>query len=1119
MAEILNLDGQRKRSRVVPQKREVQEAFPHNLPTQPTPFIGREQELSEIKSLLSDPSCRLLTLVGPGGIGKTRLALEAASHRLEDYPNGVWFVPFVGVGSAEHIVPAIAESLGFSFYGVGDPKVQLLNYLREKRLLLVWDNFEHLLPEAGLVSEVLRTAPGVRCLVTSRALLRLREEQAFQVKGLEYPKDEKSVESVDDYSAVKLFLQGAKRSDATFRLGPEERPFVVQVCQGVEGMPLGIELASSWVRALSVKEIAKEVEKSIGFFTTAQKDIPERHRSLKAVFEHSYSLLAPEEQRAFRRMSVFRGGFGREAAEKVAGATLPVIAGLIDKSLIRKSHSGRYEVHELMRQFGDEKLKGRSEEKRKAQDRHAEYYAEFLHEREEALVGAQRCVQKGALEEIGGEIDNIRAGWRFAVERERVKVLEKAITSLRAFYFNRGWAQEGQEAFERAIGKLRGVNRRSRLFGLLLSVQGGFYFQLGNLEKAKGIFHQSIEILRRRGASNDLDITIIDLAGAHIELREYREAKRILQENLERVGNPNHKALNYQLLGETARDLSEFRDAKWFFEESLRMYRKLGDRRLEAWCLCDYSSLARELGLYEESDRMVREGLAMIQEIGDSRGVANALAGSAVQALATGKYSDAKRFSLESLSLFKEVGDQHGTADLLATLGWLEHELAAYDQAKRFFQESIDIYKQIGSQGGIAECLCGMGDVSQALGNYSEAKRLYQESFALAKEKNILWNLTDAKKGLGEVSCSLNDYDESMKYLQEALRMSLKSGRVPQTLSVLTVLAANLAKTGEKEKAFELLSFVLHQPTCTKGTQVKAKKLFFELKAIVPAKVVGMTKKRGEVKSFEDVAEEILGEKVESAGEEKLKVLLLGPPKVLFGDREISEKAWGRRKAKKLFCYLVLNQGKTFPCEVLVEDFWPKLSAKLGLVSLNTTLSTIRKILKAEAGVEGPVVTLDEGQCGLDPKFEVALDVDEFEYLLRKGKQGKDEDQRKATRKALSLVRGTFCEGWYDPWVVEEERRLCEKRLSALREFGSSCLEIGQEEESIGWLEKAVGLDNYHEETFRNLLVAYARTGRKKALKEAFENLKQVLRKELRAEPERETVELYKKLTAKEMNH
>ncbi|PKO20431.1 MAG: SARP family transcriptional regulator, partial [Chloroflexi bacterium HGW-Chloroflexi-1] len=326
-----------------------------NLPPSPTPFVGREEELAELADYLANPDCRLLTLVGPGGIGKTRLVLQVAADQTGAFVHGIHFVPLASVSSTELIVSAIAEALDLPFDSHQDPKEQLLNYLHEKEMLLVLDNLEHLLPisissacgkgEGGaeLLAEILRRAPGVVLLVTSRERLNLREEWVYTVEGLTYPEGEavgrpalSVAEGPETYSAVNLFQQRARRAYQHFSLSEIERPHVVRICQLVEGMPLGVELAAAWVAVHSCEEIAQEIERNLDILTTRLRNVPARQWSVRATFEHSWQLLSETEKDIFARLSVFRGGFRREAAAVVTGASLSTLSSLLDKSLIRR---------------------------------------------------------------------------------------------------------------------------------------------------------------------------------------------------------------------------------------------------------------------------------------------------------------------------------------------------------------------------------------------------------------------------------------------------------------------------------------------------------------------------------------------------------------------------------------------------------------------------------------------------------------------------------------------------------------------------------------------------------------------------------------------------------------
>jgi predicted ATPase len=356
------------------------------LPVSLTPFIGREQELAELGRLMAEPECRCLTLVGPGGIGKTRLAVQTADQHRNEFAHGIAFIPLASVGAVDAVIPAIASAINLAFYGPIDPKVQLLNYLREKQMLLVVDNVEHLLVEgahpgtiAELLIEILRGAAAIKLLVTSREVLNLQGEWSLEVQGLAFPRVEQ-VDRFDEYSAVALFVQRARRARPGFEMNAEDKAGVVRLCRLVEGMPLAIELAATWVRILSPPEIASEVEHNLDFLNAQMRDLPERHRSMRAVFDHSWQMLSTEEKRVLGRLSVFRGGFQRQAAEQVVGASLSVLSSLVIRSLLRRTAAGRYDLHELIRQYSASKLAEDPPELHAVQERHSVYYLGLLEE-------------------------------------------------------------------------------------------------------------------------------------------------------------------------------------------------------------------------------------------------------------------------------------------------------------------------------------------------------------------------------------------------------------------------------------------------------------------------------------------------------------------------------------------------------------------------------------------------------------------------------------------------------------------------------------------------------------------------------------------------------------------
>ncbi len=509
---------------------------PTNLPAPLTPFIGRERELAELRRLIADPTCRCLTLVGPGGIGKTRLALQAASDDRGDFAQGAAWVQLAAIGSVEAIIPAIADALGFSFYGPTDPRLQLFNYLRDRQMLLVLDNVEQLFEAAELFVDLQQHSSALKLLLTSREPLNVQGEWVFALEGLQMPEGDE-VEAIQASAAGALFLQRARRARAGFTATSEDYPAVVRICQLVDGMPLGIELAATWVRTLACDEIAREIERGLDFLSVSTRDMPARHRSMRAVFDHSWKLLSEEEQGILLRLSVFRGGFRREAAEHVAGATLSVLSTLVTKSLVRRSGAGRDDLHELIRQFAAEHLAERPEEQTAALARHGRYYLTYFSQADGRLRSSR---QRKALAELTAEMDNFRPAWDWAVTQGEFALIEQTTRLFAMLYDTRGWLQEGHDTLGRAVSALEMAHGQSPpdithqvALGHLLAARSVLASRLGEYEPAQAMLERSLEILRPLDEPRVL-VESITFLGTVMELSSnYGRALELYSQGLE----------------------------------------------------------------------------------------------------------------------------------------------------------------------------------------------------------------------------------------------------------------------------------------------------------------------------------------------------------------------------------------------------------------------------------------------------------------------------------------------------------------------------------------------------------------------------------------------------------
>lgn len=794
----------------------------------PTPFIGREEELAEIARLLENADCRLLTIVGPGGIGKTRLAFQAALAHGAVFNHGVYFVPLAPVSSIDFLVPAIAESLAFQFFGQQDPRTQLLNYLRAKNLLLVMDNFEHLLSPAasgeeqrgvGLLLDILESAPGVKLLVTSRERLNHPGEWLLDIQGLRFPEAVTDGADIENYSAVQLFLHSARRVHWSFALSEAEKPGVLRICRLVEGMPLGVELAAAWVRVISPAEIAQEIERDLGFLATSLGGVPERHRSLRAVFDYSWKRLSEEAKSVFRRLSVFHGGFDRAAAEQVVGASLLNLSTLVDHSFLHRTPSGRYAVHELLRQYAEHELQADTQENEETRNRHCVYYADFLHQRETHLKGVG---QREALESIGVEIENVRAGGQRAIAAGKAEAIVKSRESLFIFYRLRSHFQEGAAAFAQMARALAGVEP-GVLLGDILARQGVFAELLGRFNEARELLHKSLNLLR----SSPPD-TRRELAFA---LRQ---------------------------LGTIAYRQAEYAEARQLFRESLALYQAVDDQDGIAQALSSLGLLAIDLGEYAEAKQALQESLALYRLGGDRFETARLLNSLGILTAQSEGYTEAKQFFHESIALRREIDDKYGVASALSNLGILAEIQGEFAEAKQLASDSLAIRREVGDRFTIAICLNNLSSIARRMGEHEEAKQLAQEGLAIRREIGDRRGIASALSNLGQATTALGEYQESRKHFREALRIGMEIRATPLILDILTGLADLLAKEGKVEQAWELLNLARQHPATENQVKDRAAHLLAELESQLPSQVIAAARARGAAGKLEQMVEKAL---------------------------------------------------------------------------------------------------------------------------------------------------------------------------------------------------------------------------------------------------------------------
>ncbi|MDQ4076600.1 MAG: tetratricopeptide repeat protein [Chloroflexota bacterium] len=846
------------------------------LPSQPTPFIGREQELADIHRLLvGDPDCRLLTLIGPGGIGKTRLAVEVASQVMHAFPEGVYFAGLASVSGPELIVSAVAEALNFKFHGGTEPKTQLLHHLREKELLLILDNFEHLLDGADFLSEILDAAPHVALLVTSRVRLNLLEEWSYEVQGLGFPPEEQPV-TIEDvavleaFDAVQLFIRRARQANAIFSLSPDTMAHVVRICRLLDGMPLGLELAAPWVRTMTCEEIADEITRNIDFLATSLRNVPERHRSLKAVFAQTWEHLSEAEKDVLRRLSVFRGGCLREAAEEVAGATLPLLSSLVDKALLRRDRHGRFDMHELVRQFAEEHLKDALDDFEVVRDRHSAYYTAFLHERTSGIKGSR---QKEVLDEIASEIDNVRAAWHHAVTSRDAQALAQAAECFWLFNEFRGSIHEGEAAFEQAVTAFSptaveadnstSLEEHRTLLGFLLAGQGSLCGRRGGLDEGRDLMEEGISLMRQATPPDRQkeSFALGWLGFLLVTQGNHSEAKRIASESLalfQETGDHWLKAGCLRLLGASAQLEGKLQEAEQYLQECLSVCREVGERRVRTYAALTLGLTVIPLGEYLRAKQLLDEAVQISRDLNDLLGQAYARRELGRLAVAQGEVARAVKEVQTSLTIFEEVGSRWDIDSTQCYLGDALRMQGRHEEAQRLYEVSLTASRAVGHRPLMARCLSGLGCLAQDEGKYAQAEQLQQEALAVWEDIDNEPEIASVLRHLGHIAVMESRMQEAQHYLAQALHLATKHRLAPVAIDVFVSVAACLAREGETERALKLLALAEHHPTSTYESKEKARKHLAELTTYLPTETAVRAQVQGRTSDWQTTASQLI---------------------------------------------------------------------------------------------------------------------------------------------------------------------------------------------------------------------------------------------------------------------
>lgn len=786
-----------------------------NLPPQPTRFVARQSEVRAVLQLLSDQDTRLVTIVATGGMGKTRLALEVAKVFSESESGGIpaYFVALAPLPTPDLIVPAIAEAVGFKFAQEGEAWQQLFDFLRDKQMLLVMDNYEHLLQGAPIIGELLQVGATLKVLVTSRARLSLSAETVFTLGPMTLPPA-----SVPDPSAetgaVALFIESARRSDPSFTPDAADLGQAARICHAVYGVPLAIILAASWVPVLSLAEIADEIEQNVDFLSAEFSDLPERQRSLRAVFDHSLRQVSESEREAFCRLSLFRAGFTREAAVAVAEVKLPALAALANHSLVaRSSAEGRYEVHELLRQYGEEKLRASPEAHQRSLDRLVDYYAAFLEDRLPALK-APNIGQ--VLSEIERELENIRTAWHRMVEQRTLGPLGRAAESLGLFYSLRRPCAEGADVFglaaEALEAMLEGGAKGARLAGLTLTWQACFVGLQGEDKRAAELLERARSILVESGQEAQLAFTLSEAAATYAG-SDHRRALDMANASLALYRKVHDswgtaRALNIlAIVHAVAGNLFEVEAAG---RESLRVQAEATGAVLFPDTLVLLGSALAQRGRYTEGTALMLDGLSLAEASGDPWSAMACSARITDAHRCCGNYAEAEAWVTRCRELAGELGDSYFQIHSNVILAVVRKEQRRNEDARRYLEIARAQAERVGNEEELALIAFEFGDLAFLSGDLSTARRWFAESLAVFDRLELRWGRALVLLCVGRLECEEGDYDEALRRLRPAAELALGGNLLQFAASILAQIGQVLAETGEPERGVEFLCLADH---------------------------------------------------------------------------------------------------------------------------------------------------------------------------------------------------------------------------------------------------------------------------------------------------------------------
>lgn len=769
---------------------DIREEFPplktldprrNNLPVQVTSFIGRKEEIENAKELLKHSS--LLTLTGTGGSGKTRLALKIAADVIDEYNFGVWIFEFESLSENSHLANSIAKVLGVT----ENPKItveeHLIDYIKDREMLLIFDNCEHVINAAAILAyKLISNCPGLKIIATSREALRCEGEKIFQVSSLKYPESEKkiSTETLNKYESARLFIERATSSNPHFSIKDEDTAAIAGICNKLEGIPLAIELAAARVKTLSIEQIYKRLDDRFSLLTAGYRTALPRQQTLRALINWSYELLNEKEKTLWNRLCVFSGGWTLEASEEICTdeiiiktEMIELLEALVEKSIIIfNAETIRYRMLESIKQFGAEKLKDENELDYLS-ERHFIYYAELTIAAGEKLKGDEIIT---GLKILDNEYANVMKALEWSVKSYRNTEAANLVLSLRTYWEIRGMTLEGLDHYE-SIRKMFSDDKDA-IYYKVITAAGVFHRFNSDFKTAEKLFEESLNFYREISDEAGIAESLKNLGQAYYFRGEYMKASVYYNESLaisNALDNKRDIADLLNFLGNVSFHRGDYTSASDFFQKSLKIKKQIGDISGTAISLNGMGLIELDLGNYSAASGFFEESLSIYQETGYKTGIGVILNNLGAISYGLGDYIKASEYYEESMVIKQETGDKRGKALLLSNLGSIYYDLGDYNKTHEFYEESLNISRDIGDKSMVVLSLNSLASVVSET-DFRKAAGLFEESLAISREIGEKSAIADSLHGLGTILIAGGMYDKALENIKESFDIRNETG-------------------------------------------------------------------------------------------------------------------------------------------------------------------------------------------------------------------------------------------------------------------------------------------------------------------------------------------------------